>query len=287
MSATVPDQPVISELRNASYIDPDAYEQQDSTTCLSFAVSGFMGLFSRFDSTKIVDTYDVPPRTTLAGIISGILGLTPNSYHDVFGPETSKIAVELLREPRTLSMANTIMKTADEDVRSMGGSRGFLIPDETSDRDLRNKHVLIDPAYRVDVWVSTVPVYNHLKYMLREGKSFYTPSLGVSEYLTNVEYLGEHEIGESRMVDQGEIASVLPGTSENVIPDADTRVKTIKTPMFMTQTRDELGRTGRKTTEFSHITYNPAGGPEASNGSALTVVNQPVTTVDSRNVVFY
>lgn len=271
----------IDEMREQAIINPDAYEQQDMTHCLSFTVSAKWGHFRRVDGNAVASTYGIPPRTTITGLISAILGFQRNSYYDVFDSEHSRIAIQPVTERRTMAVPETVLNTDNDNIKSIN-SRGKLtlsMPKPNAERQRKNFEVLVDPAYRVDVSLSTTPIYTELQEFLNAGKAYYTPRMGKSEYLADITYHGENELTETT-TDTGNVAvdSVVPVTATQTIPDAESRYRTEKTPTYMTHT-ESAGNPGRRTTEFTHITYNPDTGP-------VTVTNVQTYTVDGRTVAF-
>lgn len=281
---------VVQELREQTFIDPAEYPQQDPETCLSFTIDSSWGHFRRVEGNVVADTYGIPPRTTITGLLSAILGFKRNSYYQVFGGENSKISIELRSDSRTMSIPELILATSskDSDVRTIpsSGKLGLKLPDPSKDRKRKNYEVLVNPSYRINVWVSTKPVYNALQYMLETGKSYYTPAMGKSEYLANITYHGEHDITTTVNTsetsdDRVRIDSVAPIPAMKTIPTPDTQTRTEKLPFLMEQEQTK-GYTKRRTTDFKHVTYNPRGGhimvPETNS---LTV-----SRVNSRNVVF-
>lgn len=270
----------IKRLRDETYINPDDYPQQDLDRVLSVTVSGEWGHFRRVDGNSVAVTYGLPPRTTAVGLLSAILGLQRNSYYDVFSPENSRVAIEPVTPPRRLSLPELIMKTDDEGIET-NPSRGKLkvrVPKPEADRQRRNYEVLVDPAYRIDIAVSTEPVYNALRDAFEQQKAYYTPSLGKSEFIASIDYHGEYTVEpvETRVVETRTAAPIETG---DVIPDADARPRTEKVPMHMEQTDGQI-HTARRTTEFGHVTYSANGEPlkiPTDNVDAYTVGDRTVT----------
>jgi len=55
-----------------------------SETCIVLDVSGDFAHFRKPHTTSPAQTFGVPPRTTIAGMIAGMLGLGRDSYYDRF-----------------------------------------------------------------------------------------------------------------------------------------------------------------------------------------------------------
>lgn len=60
---------------------------------LSFRLQGKMAHFRRYYSNSSALSYSVPPRTTVAGMVAGLLGYPRDSYYDVFSLDHCRIAL--------------------------------------------------------------------------------------------------------------------------------------------------------------------------------------------------
>ncbi|NGP61247.1 CRISPR-associated protein Cas5 [Paenibacillus thiaminolyticus] len=60
---------------------------------LSLRLRGKMAHFRRYYSNSSALTYSVPPRTTIAGILAGLLGYERDSYYELFDLEQCRIAL--------------------------------------------------------------------------------------------------------------------------------------------------------------------------------------------------
>lgn len=242
--------------------------------CLSFTVHGPWAHFRRIEGNVVKQTYRIIPRTTVAGLLAAMLGIERDGYYDLFGPDSSAIAVEPVRELRTVNMPMNTLSTAAGDLQSLNG-RGKIsvsLPDPTKLRQQHNYEVLVDPAYRIDVAIDER--YEDLRDLLQAGKSYYVPSLGLSEYLAEVDYHGEFEVTPGPSSGEIAIDSAVPNAVDDVVPDRDSRCQVEQSPAFMTS--DVSGRT---TTSFATYVYNPDAGP-------LTIRDVETARADGRTVVF-
>lgn len=245
-------------------------------TCLSFTVSGPWGHFRRIEGNIVKQTYRVIPRTTVAGLIAAMLGIERDGYYDLFAPEESLIAIEPVSELRTMKLPMNTLSTADEHLASLNprGKLSIKLPDPSKPRQQHNYEVLVEPAYRIDVWLSDDERYEQLRSLLESGESYYVPSLGLSEYLASVDYHGKFSIGPGPDGETVTVDSTVPEAVDSIVPEPDTRYQIEQTPAFME--RDEGGRT---TSAFVSYAYNPDGG-------SLRLTDVSPRTVDDRAVVF-
>jgi CRISPR-associated protein Cas5h len=244
--------------------------------CLSFTVSGPWGHFRRVEGNIVKQTYRVIPRTTVAGLVAAMLGIGRDEYYDLFAPDTSAVAIEPVEDIRTMNMPMNTLSTAKESMKTLNsrGSLSISFPDSTENRQQHNYEVLVEPRYRIDLWLDNDKTYARLRETLEEGRSHYVPSLGLSEYLAEVEYHGEFKVNEGTSGEVVEVSSTVP--SDSIIPDAGTEFRMEKPPAYM-----EADSGGRRTTAFVSYSYSPDAEP-------LTVQAKEVETkeVDGRQVVF-
>ena len=244
--------------------------------CLSATVRGPWGHFRRIEGNVVKQTYRIMPRTTVVGLLAAVLGIERDGYYELFGPEQSAIAIEPVDELRTVNMPVNALSTADENLRSLNG-RGKIsvkLPDPTDLRQQHNYEVLVDPAYRIDVALADETRYQELRETLAAGKSHYVPSLGLSEYLAELEFHGESTIEDGPGEEVVAVDSAVPDAVDDVVLDQKTRCGIEESPAFM-----DVDTGGRTTTAFVEYVYNPDAEP-------LTVRDVDASVVDGRTVVF-
>lgn len=249
---------------------------EDPDRCLSLTVRGPWGHFRRVEGNVVKQTYRIIPRTTVAGLLAAVLGIKRDGYYELFGRGRSAIAIEPVREIRTINMPMNTLSTAGGNLQSLNG-RGKIsvkLPDPTALRQQHNYEVLVDPAYRIDIALANDERYRELRNTLEAGESHYVPSLGLSEHLAEIDYHGEFDIESGPDSKTIAVDSAVPNAVENVVLDAGTRCQIEESPAFMTT--DSGGRT---TTAFTAYTYNPDAAP-------LSVRNVDSAQVDGRTVVF-
>jgi CRISPR-associated protein Cas5h len=266
--------------------------ERETRNCLSLTVSGPWGHFRHVDGNTIKRTYRVMPRTTVAGLLGAIAGYDRDSYYDLFARGESAIAIEPTSEVRpkkyehvaegiqTMNLPENSLTTSGEGLKTVNsrGKVSITYPDPSADRQRVNYEVLVDPEYRIDVWLADDEAYDHLKSMLDAGKSYYAPSLGLSEHLAEIEYHGEETAEPVEVDGTAKIDSAIPD-ADGVVPDAGVTYGTERSPGYMTQTAGEGEFTGRKTTGFLTYTYSP-------ECDSLRVPNVEPYEIDGRTVVF-
>lgn len=259
---------------------PDVTEESGAVSppsCLSFIVSGPWGHFRRVEGNIVKQTYRIVPRTTVAGLIAAMLGIGRDQYYDLFAPGESAVAVEPVSELRTMNMPINTLSTADEHmvrVPPRGRKLKVGLPDPTKPRQQHNYEVLVDPAYRIDCWLSDDATYSDLRNRLATGESHYVPSLGLSEHLASIEYLGEFDVKPGADEQEVDVDSTVPEAVDSIIPQQGMNYGIERSPAFMTT--DGGGRT---TTGFTAHAFSTVS-------DRLRARDVATSHVDGRTVMF-
>lgn len=276
------------ETTRASSVAP----AMDGRNCLSFTVSGPWAHFRRVDGNTVKATYRLPPRTTVAGLLAAVVGRDRDSYYETFAPGESAVAVQPTSDLRTHNLPENSLTTASEGLKSVNarGKVSIRYPDPTYDRQRSNYEVLVDPAYRIDVWTADESFYDTLRDRLSSGESHYAPSLGLSEHLAEIEYHGEFTVTRHDGDGPTAVDSAVPDP-DGVVPDPDVSFGTERSPGYMERTNGAGEFPGRRTTGYLTHAYplspGDGDGDEDENPlPRLTVAGATVHEVDGRRVVF-
>ncbi|MDL5360926.1 type I-B CRISPR-associated protein Cas5b [Halalkalicoccus sp. NIPERK01] len=244
-------------------------------TCLSFEIRGPWAHFRRVEGNIVKQTYRIPPRTTVAGIVAAMLGLERDGYYDAFGPGSSRVAIEPVGELRTMNVPQNTLSTANEHLKTVP-SRGHTrisMPDPTELRQQHNYELIVDPAYRIDLQLADDDLFERFRDRLESGTSYYPPSLGLSEHLAEVEFLGSFDVQEHDP-ETVRVDSAVVNATDSIEVEPEKRVRVERAPGYMAA--DEGGRT---TTDFLSVGYSPAG-------ESLLVADAATAHVDGRRVMF-
>ncbi|AWB26696.1 type I-B CRISPR-associated protein Cas5b [Halococcoides cellulosivorans] len=228
--------------------------------CIGFTVTSGFAHFKKVGNNSAKPTYRIPPRTTLAGLLAGILGYDRDSYYDLFQPENSAVSVVPLNNPHTVSISNTTVNTkADEAIKyippNVHYTKGVeaLTPESYVELDRQRDpyEMLVDPVYRVYVSLADRDVESELFDRLAESRYHYSPSLGLSECLAKIDDVERHSLTETSG-ERIEIDSTVCEFDEStVVPEPEVTVRRERSPLYMEAT--EGG--GRRTTAFGNVTY--------------------------------
>lgn len=251
---------------------------------LTFRVSGEWAHFKRIDGNLVKETYRIPPRTTVAGLVAAILGIGRDQYYDLFARGHSAVAVEPCGPLRTVNMPLNTLTTANtseglQKVNSRGGGPTLVFTDSSQNRQQHNYEVLTDPEYRIHVWLDDDEQFDRLERYLEAGKSHYTPSLGLSEYLATVKYEGRHTVEPIATDAPVDVDSAVPDGPRRMQITADSTYRTERSPGYMSLTTGTTGFTRRQTDAFIDYAYTLDGSPvtvtdadDAANVAGRTVI---------------
>lgn len=256
--------------------------------CLVFTVDGEWGHFRRVKGNVTKQTYRVMPRTTVAGLCAAICGWGRDTYYEEFAPESSAIAIKPLNDEdhdiRTTNVPINALSTDEGAFRNKYGHKTWPIHarflDPTAKRQQHNYEVLVDPGYRIYVWLEG-DLYDELQSHLEAGTSVYTTCLGLSEYLASVTYEGTKGVSHATADDLGTstVTSAVPSGPRYVSPESGVRTSTERSPGFMECVPKRAYQ--RRTTGFIEWTHT-------STDTDLTVTGDaPVSTVEGDDRVIF
>lgn len=238
---------------------------------LVFDVWGDYAHFRRGYTTTSPLTYPFPSRTTLAGLVSAILGLPRDSYYEVFGSDNSAFALQILNPIKKVKISQNLIDT------KQGLTPWEIRRKKQAPRTQISFEFVKNPKYRVFVWLKDLNKFEELRGLIEEHKSIYTPYLGISECIANFKVFGEgiYEI-EKRDTDTDregvEIHSIIrKEAAKKMVMEKGKRYGTVRLPGFMDLERIVLS--------FIDFYYE-------ENGKPLKIADSEYYTVKGENVNF-
>lgn len=180
---------------------------------LIFNLKGPMAHFRKYYTNSSSLSYSFPPRTVIAGLIAGLLGI-PNEkekeikkrYYEMFSDEKCFIAVSL--RTKTRKIMQTVNYKRTKSLSEVDGSAGgtqipieILLPED-------NKEIV----YRIYFWHKD-QIYLQLKQRLENQSFVYPPYMGLTEFLASIEY-----------IDEGKLT---PNLNEKVVLNVPCRVRDV------------------------------------------------------------
>ncbi|SHH65753.1 type I-B CRISPR-associated protein Cas5b [Halobaculum gomorrense] len=260
--------------------------------CLVCTISGDWGHFRRVDRTVTKQTYRLPPRTTIAGLLAAIVGVGRDEYYETFNSDQSAIGIEPIGDLRTTTQPTLGLGTNPSETYDRAGGTGQTtvqveFPDSTDNRQIHSYEYVVDPTYRVYIATEDEEFYRDLRTHLERGTSHYTPTLGLSELLatvsvpewttggeTTVEPVNPAELGSTAVID-----SALPVAVDSVVPKPGTSHHVERLPAFM-----EADGGYRRTTGFADYAFTTG---EELEVRAAGLKDVALGRLDGRTIAFY
>ncbi|HOP95644.1 MAG TPA: type I-B CRISPR-associated protein Cas5b [Dictyoglomaceae bacterium] len=158
---------------------------------LVFDLLGKMAHFRKYYTNSSSLSYYFPPRTTITGILAGIIGLERDLYYEQFSEENCKIGISIKSSLRKkINMVNYIWAENLKDI-NLSKKQHTQIPLEIILPE-DYKHLLI---YRIFFAHKDEREFEKVKEKIVNEKVCFPPYLGISEFIgkINYVYLGKAE----------------------------------------------------------------------------------------------
>lgn len=198
---------------------------------LAFDIWGEYGYFRRGYTATSTVSYPFPSRTTIAGLVSSILGLERDSYYDIFSKENSKIGVNILNP----------IKKSRFNLNYINTKVGFYLHDINPKQGLRTQvqaEFLKNPKFRIYVFLNDSDLMDSLLELISNHKSVYTPYLGISECLADFKIVGDGFMNVEKKIGENiDIDSVILKNKSNILIEPNKKYGSIKSPGFMNSDR--------------------------------------------------
>jgi CRISPR-associated protein Cas5h len=214
-----------------------------------FDLCGAYGMFRKFYTNSSSLSYPFPPRTTIAGLIAGIMGYERDGYAEELSLERCWIAVSVRVPIRRVMQQVNYLKT--KQASDFDGSAGPIqVPVEwvfpaVDQRELR---------YRIYVTHKDGEWLERLRDTLESGIPFYPPYLGMSECPGRIEHLATLEDWKLESRDEElPFRTVLPTKAISGSPRLEDGIQIVKE-------RAPLALDGqRRLTAIGNFLYNRSG----------------------------
>ena len=153
---------------------------------ISFEIKSKFAHFRPFYTNASSLSYYFPPRTTIIGIIAGILGREKDSYYETFSSENLDVSVEILTPIRKSIFTIKYYRTKESDL----SIKKFLKGVEDYPTSIEVLMPIADNflGYRIYLkFKNNFEIEEELWNTLESNKVKYAPYLGISEFLAFIE----------------------------------------------------------------------------------------------------
>ena len=206
--------------------------------CVVFDIWGDFGHYRKFYTTSSPLTFSIPPRTAIAGMIAAIIGLDKNEYLKYFSKDRAYIAIRLMNPVKKTRISYNLIDTKNVKMFYLFRNRTQV-----------TFEVLKDCKYRIYFFHTDQAIYDRVKAFLEKHECYYTPCLGLSEYIADFEFIGEFPVREETGKQQVDIVSVIPFNEENV------KIMFEENKEYFKDTLPNEMNDERETTEYVKVLY--------------------------------
>ncbi len=137
---------------------------------ISFHLRGKMAHFRKFYSNASALSYFVPPRTTICGIIAGLLGLQRDEYYEKFSLDNCKITVASCGPlKKTMQKLNYLMIKSVQDLNGSQENHSQTATELVIPQDIRSGYI----DYRIWFHHCDDKIMGDLENMINDSSPFY------------------------------------------------------------------------------------------------------------------
>ncbi|RKY40733.1 MAG: type I-B CRISPR-associated protein Cas5 [Candidatus Omnitrophota bacterium] len=179
---------------------------QEIERLLIFDIKGPVAHFRKFYTNSSSLSYSFPSRTTITGLIAGILGREKDKYYDEFSSDRCKIAVSIRTPVRKIMQTINYVRTKSLGELNLSAGHTqvpleIVLPFESNEL-----------KYRIYFYHKD-NTFDELKEVLEKEKFVYPPYLGISEFIADVKFVdfikGEQIFVSTNLESSVEIVTVV------------------------------------------------------------------------------
>ena len=192
-----------------------------------FDLSGYFAHFRKHFSTTSSLSYTFPPRTTLCGIVAGILGYNRDEYYEVFSSENCRIGLQVMKPVRRLLQVVNYLMTDGESISFF--KRTFRWLDKPAQIRLElitaDERIPSEVHYRIFFHHEDADLMRSLEDRMLSRKFYYPPSLGTANNLATIRYIDNVEAEFFHPSGDIYIATVIPlSVVKSIEPEKGLRI---------------------------------------------------------------
>lgn len=179
---------------------------------LSFYLRGKMAHFRKYYSNSSALSYFIPPRTTLIGIIAGLLGYERDTYYEDFSIDRSKLAIASCKPiKKNIQKMNYLMIKTFNDLNGSQEHHSQTPMELVIPQDIRTGYV----DYKVWFHHEDEKIMKTLQEMLEANSAYYNSlgacmALGSAFNLGWIQYHGAFEAEAICKVSEAMVSSAIP-----------------------------------------------------------------------------
>jgi len=197
----------------------------NSMKVLIFDLVGTLAHFRRVNTTTSSLTYAFPPRTTIAGIVAGVLGLEKDSYYESFLPKRCSIGIQVVTPIRKIVQTINYLDTDQLSQKRLRGKTARVqIPTEFVIAD--GKGLPFSALrYRILFHHNDRLLMRKLATDLKYNRTAFPQSLGSANCLAVIEKFDIVDATLKLSSQAAELSTVIPKSRvDEILPKAGTKL---------------------------------------------------------------
>ncbi|WAM33898.1 type I-B CRISPR-associated protein Cas5b [Caldicellulosiruptor morganii] len=215
-----------------------------------FDIKADFGFFGKFYSTSSPITYPFPPFPTIQGMVGAILGLDKKEYLEALEHGKFAAGIRILNPVKKIRMG----------INHIDTKYNRWQPIKTKDRQPRTQmrfELLKDPCFRIYVTFEQQGMFSKLVDFLQQHKSFFTLSMGLSEFIADFEFTGVYEAFEKHM--PADYVNICTPISPKNLQETDAPIKIEEGKSYFKERMPLIMNSSREVIEYEDFIFEPSG----------------------------
>lgn len=131
-------------------------------------------------------SYRIPPKTALTGMIAGILGISKKDYLSVLPPKSIKIGIEILKESDRELVGFNFMHGKKIGEKTKKFTNPYRSPTAKGALSPTRLEYLKDVSYRIYVYIENEDLFKQFFKLINENKFYFPPFLGQANLFAKI-----------------------------------------------------------------------------------------------------
>lgn len=153
---------------------------------ISFRLKGDYALFKKPWCNREQQSFLVPTKTALTGMVGGILGIRKSKYLRKLPPKSVKVGVQIEKKISKELQGYNFMQSESLRSRTRNFSNPFRNPTGKGSRSPNRLEMLKNPEYRIFIHLDKEKLFNKLHEYLEAEKCVFPPFLGQVNLFANI-----------------------------------------------------------------------------------------------------
>lgn len=153
---------------------------------ISFRLWGDYALYKKPWCNREQQSFLIPTKTALIGMIGGILGFGKEDYLHKLPPEEVMVGIQLRKKISKELQGYNLMQSAGLHSRTRNFSNPYRNPPAKGSRSPTRLEMLKNPDYNIFIHLKDQDLFDQLWIYLSEGKCVFPPFLGQANLFANI-----------------------------------------------------------------------------------------------------